>query len=158
MKPTAIPMLVLCLAWTAGVSASHGPAHLAMPPAFTMQADPQAVLGAYPLTEITKQAAFSHHGKARRSVTLPNGKEGWVYEVGTVQARTYQNPRGEPRSVQEAETGHGLRSYTLVFDARGVVSDVLYREQGPHDGLTALQVQLRAGGNVPAGKGGHDMK
>lgn len=158
MKKSTIPMLALFLSWTAGVPASHGPAHLPMPPAFTAQADPQTVLGAYPLTAITKQAAFSHHGQALRSVTLPNGKEGWIYEVGIVQARTYQNPRGEQRSVREAETGYGLRSYTLVFDERGVVSDVLYHEQGPHDGLTALQVQLRGGGKAPPTGSGHDMK
>jgi len=65
---------------------------LSMPPSFTVQSDPETVLRAYPLGLITKQAAFSHHGKAIHTVILPNGKEGWVYEVGIKDARTYEHP------------------------------------------------------------------
>jgi hypothetical protein len=39
-----------------------------------------------------------------------------------------------------------VHTYTLVFDDKGVVVDVLYNEQGPHDGLTALQAQLKKRG------------
>jgi hypothetical protein len=114
---------------------------LAMPPNFTVQSDPGTVLRNYPLGTITKQAAFSHHGKSVRTLILPNGKEGWVYEVGVKQAETYANPTGRKQTVYETGAGDGVRTYTLVFDDKGVVIDVLYNEQGRHDGLAALQVQ-----------------
>ena len=126
---------------------------LAMPPVFTVQSDPETVLRAYPLGVITKQAAFSHHGKAIRTVILPNGKEGWVYEVGIKDARTYEHPTKQKHTVYETEPGNGVRTYTLEFDSKGVVIDVLYNEQGRHDGLTALQVQRKAlGESIPKGE------
>ncbi|MBI5463000.1 MAG: hypothetical protein HY941_12515 [Gammaproteobacteria bacterium] len=97
--------------------------YLPMPPAFSVEADPAAVLRAYPLGVITKQAAFSHHGQATRSVKLPNGYEGWIYQLGTES---------------------GLRTYTLEFDAQERVIDVLYNERGRHNGMTALQIQAQA--------------
>ena len=114
---------------------------LPMPPSFSGQKTVDAVLRAYPLGVITKQAAFSHHGKAIRTLTLPNGKEGWVYEVGGKEARTYQHPTKEKQTVYETGPGNGVRTYTLVFGDKSVVMDVLYNEQGRHDGLTALQEQ-----------------
>ena len=120
-----------------------------MPPNFSEQASPEKVLRVYPLGVITKQAAFVHHGKAVRTLILPNGKEGWVYEVGGKQAQTYQHPTGEEHTVYETGPGNGVRTYTLEFDSKGVVIDVLYNEQGRHDGLTALQVQRKAlGGSL----------
>lgn len=119
---------------------------LCMPPSFTEQAAPEGVLRAYPLGAVTKQAAFSHHGKAIRTLTLPNGKEGWVYEVGGKQAQTYQSPSKEKQTVYETGPGNGVRIYTLVFDDKGVVIDVLYNEDGRHDGLTALQAQRKVRG------------
>lgn len=94
-----------------------------MPPSFDTKTDPQEALTKYPLGVITKQAVFSHHGKEHRTVTLPNGDEGRVYQVGS---------------------GMGLRTYTLVFNDKGVVTDVLYNEKGRHNGLTALQLQAQA--------------
>lgn len=118
-----------------------------MPPSFSEQNEPETVLRAYPLGITTKQAAFSHHGKALRTLILPNGKEGWVYEVGGKQAQTYQHPTREKHTVYEAGPGNGVRTYTLVFDDKGVVIDVLYNEKGRHDGLTALQVQRKVRGD-----------
>lgn len=107
--------ILLALALWNGVMAQPKP--LPMPPVFSTEADPQAVLKHYPLGVIDRQAAFVHHGKAHHTVTLPNGKEGWVYEVG------------EER---------GIRTYTLEFDDKGVVIDVLYQEIGRHSGQTAV--------------------
>lgn len=94
-----------------------------MPPTFNTRIEPREALTSYPLGVITKVAAFSHHGKENRSVKLPNGYEGKVYQVGS---------------------GTGLRTYTLVFNDKGVVTDVLYNEKGRHNGLTALQLQAQA--------------
>ncbi|MDP2028266.1 MAG: hypothetical protein Q8K12_01345 [Thiobacillus sp.] len=134
--------LVIAIAVATPPIAGHA-APLPMPPSFTGEATPEAVLRTYPLGVITKQAAFSHHGKAVRTSVLPNGKEGWVYEVGGKQAQIYQHPTKEKHSVYETGPGYGVRIYTLEFDDKGVVIDVLYNEQGRHDGLTALQVQRK---------------
>lgn len=121
---------------------------LPMPPAFTGQVAPEKILRTYPLGSITKQAAFIHHGKAIRTLTLPNGKEGWVYEVEIKQARTYRHPTKEKETVYETVPGDRVSTYTLVFDDKGVVIDVLYNEQGRHDGLTALQEQSKTRGEA----------
>ena len=117
---------------------------LPMPPTFTEQVAPEKILRTYPLGSITKQAALVHHGKAIRTLTLPNGKEGWVYEAGIKQARTYLHPTKEKETVYETVPDDRKSTYTLVFDDKGVVIDVLYNEQGRHDGLTALQEQRKA--------------
>ena len=140
-------LTIAIAAATTTIAGHAGP--LPMPPSFTDEVAPETVLRAYPLGNITKQAAFSHHGKAVRSLTLPNGKEGWVYEVGIKEARTYEHPTKEKHTVYESEPGNGVRTYTLEFDSKGVVIDVLYNEQGRHDGLTALQVQRRIRGQAP---------
>jgi hypothetical protein len=142
MKP--ILNVLLTLTMVAATSALAG--QQSMPPSFSEQNEPETVLRAYPLGVTTKQAAFSHHGKALRTLILPNGKEGWVYEVGGKQAHTYQHPTSEKHTVYEAGPGNGVRTYTLVFDDKGVVIDVLYNEKGRHDGLTALQVQRKVRG------------
>lgn len=130
---------------TASLAAQAG---LPMPPNFTAEVEPETVLRGYPLGVITKQAAFSHHGKPIRTLILPNGKEGWVYEEGNKQAQTYQHPTKEKQrhTVYETEPGNSVRTYTLVFDDKGLVTDVLYNERGRHDGLTALQVQRKVRG------------
>lgn len=121
-------------------------ATLPMPPTFGADASVEQVLRAYPLGVITKQAAFSHHGTAHREIKLPNGLEGWIYDVGGVpKAVSYVNPAGKKQTVKKTEASHETRSYTLVFDTRGVVIDVLYNEKGPHDGLTALSLQYGKG-------------
>lgn len=137
--------LVIAIAVAAIPIAGHA-APLPMPPSFTDEVAPEAVLRTYPLSVITKQAAFSHHGKAVRTSILPNGKEGWVYEAGGKQAQTYEHPTKEKHTVYETGSGNGVRIYTLEFDDKGVVIDVLYNEQGRHDGLTALQVQRKVRG------------
>ncbi|MHB1075302.1 hypothetical protein [Thiobacillus sp.] len=145
MKPALNVLLTSAIAVVTTAMAGQ----LSMPPGFTVQSDPETVLRAYPLGVITKQSAFSHHGKAIRTLILPNGKEGWVYEVGIKEARTYENPTKQKHTVYETEQGNGVRTYTLEFDSKGVVIDVLYNEQGRHDGLTALQVQRRFRGEAP---------
>ncbi|MDP1926980.1 MAG: hypothetical protein Q8K62_00550 [Thiobacillus sp.] len=142
MKPVLNVLLTLTM--VAATAAFAG--QQTMPPSFSGQNEPETVLRAYPLGITTKQAAFSHHGKALRTLILPNGKEGWVYEVGGKQAQTYQHPTREKHTVYEAGPSNGVRTYTLVFDDRGVVIDVLYNEKGRHDGLTALQVQRKVRG------------
>ena len=143
MKPVLNVLLTLTMvAATAALAGQQ-----TMPPSFSEQNEPETVLRAYPLGVTTKQAAFSHHGKALRTLILPNGKEGWVYEVGGKQAQTYQHPTREKHTVYEAGPGNGVRTYTLVFDDKGVVIDVLYNEKGRHDGLTALQVQRKVRGD-----------
>jgi hypothetical protein len=102
------------------------------------------VLKAYPLGVITKQAAFVHHGKADRVIKLPDGREGWVYEVRPPgQARTYTYPSGEQRTVIErGRSDSDVRTYTLVFDDKGVVVDVFSNEPGSHSGHSVSALQL----------------
>jgi len=138
-------MLVLAFAFSSWTSNAQS-GNLSMPPAFTPTAPVEQTLRAYPLGVITKQAAFSHHGKAHRELKLPNGLTGWAYDVGGLpKAVTYGSPVGKQQAVTETEMRHQARSYTLVFDNRGVVVDVLYNEKGPHDGLTALSQQHMKG-------------
>lgn len=142
--------IVLALAWTAGNGQTQKT--LPMPPDFNIDTAPRELLAEYPLGVIPKQAAFVHHGKALRTIALPNGLEGWVYEVGGEREKTYRDPTGEERTVRESEKAFGWRAYTLVFDDRGLVVDVLYNEDGRHDGLSALQVQReREGSDQPRG-------
>lgn len=149
MKSVSNVLWALTIAIAAATTTLAGHAGpLPMPPSFTDELAPEVVLRTYPLGVITKQAAFSHHGKAVRTLILPNGKEGWVYEVGGKQAQTYQhpNPTKERHTVYETGPGNGVRLYTLEFDDKGVVIDVLYNEQGRHDGLTAVQAQRKVRG------------
>lgn len=92
-----------------------------MPPSFSLES-PVKVLENYPLGVIDKGAAFAHHGKANKEFTLPNGRLGWLYDVGK-------------------QEWH--RTYTLVFGNDGIVIDVMYYDHGRFSkyGLTALQVQ-----------------
>ena len=145
----AILNMLLALVMAVATASPAGQAGLPMPPSFTGEAEPETVLRGYPLGVITKQAAFTHHGKAVRTWILPNGKEGWGYEAGVKQARIYQHPTKEKErhTVYETGPGNGVRTYTLESDDKGVVIDVLYNERGRHDGLTALQVQRKVRGN-----------
>ena len=143
MTSSTVPAMIL----TALLSTGSGLAladQLPMPPTFARQADAEQTLRAYPLGVITRQVAFSHHGEAHREVNLPNGLTGWVYDVGGLpESVTYLNPSGERRTIRETELRHRTLGYTLVFDHRGMVIDVLYNEDGRHDGLTALSLQYR---------------
>jgi hypothetical protein len=123
MKRTVIIMLITVVSLLSVFSYAAEQKFPPMPPDFSAKTDMQEALLKYPLGVITQEAAFSHHGQAARKVTLPNGNEGWVYQVGE---------------------GTGLRTYTLEFNEKGIVTDVLYNEQGRHNGLTALQLQAQA--------------
>ncbi len=123
MKNTAVVVIVMAMSLFSQFSQAAGQKYPPMPPDFSTRTDMEAALLIYPLGVITKEAAFSHHGQATRKVTLPNGNEGWVYQVGE---------------------GYGLRTYTLEFNEKGIVIDVLYNENGRHNGLTALQLQAQA--------------
>ncbi|MDR9437030.1 MAG: hypothetical protein RI563_09110 [Thiohalophilus sp.] len=115
----ALLIVVLTSTWTVSV-AQEG--RIEMPPKFSLNEEPEKVLSMYPLSDIDKNTAFAHHGKADNELTLPNGKEGWLYDVGKKEWH---------------------RTYTLVFGSDGVVIDVLYYDHGHFSkhGLTALQVQ-----------------
>jgi hypothetical protein len=65
--------------------------------------------------------------------------------VGIPKAVPYLSPTGKKQTVQEKEIRHGISTYTLVFDGRGLVVDVLYNEEGRHDGLSALSLQHMKG-------------
>ncbi|HID50192.1 MAG TPA: hypothetical protein EYP40_11395 [Chromatiales bacterium] len=97
---------------------------LPMPPRFTQNALPATVLLAYPLGMIDHQAAFSHHGSAHRRLTMPNGNEGWVFNIGDKEWH---------------------RTYTLVFKQDGTVGDVLYHDHSRYSetGLSALLLQSK---------------
>ena len=123
MKRTVIIMLLTVASLLSVFSYAAEQKFPPTPPDFSTTTHVQAALLKYPLGVISKEAAFSHHGQATRKVTLPNGNEGWVYQVGE---------------------GAGLRTYTLEFNEKGVVTDVLYKEQGRHNGLSALLLQAQA--------------
>lgn len=114
----SMPLLLLLAVLSSGKVMAAVP----MPPVFNLSADPEEVLRTYPLGQITRQAAFSHHGPANSVLVLPNGKEGWLYDV-------------------EKQGLH--RTYTLVFDDKNLVIDVLYYDHARFSkyGLSALQVQ-----------------
>lgn len=139
IKRVVFSLLLLSLWPVASLAQRVG---LPMPPTFAPNTSIEQTLRGYPLGVITEQAAFSHHGGPRRKLTLPNGLAGWVYDVGGVPTTVpYVSPTGRKQAVKETEAAHPVRSYTLVFDNRGVVVDVLYNEDGRHDGLTALSLQ-----------------
>ena len=123
MRYASVAMLLIAAALLSMFSFAAELKYPPMPPDFSAKADREEALLKYPLGVITKQAAFSHHGQAIRTVTLPNGNEGWVYQVGE---------------------GSGLGTYTLAFNDKGIVTDVLYNEKGRHNGMTALQLQAQA--------------
>jgi hypothetical protein len=141
MKSRTVMPLILAILLSPCVAS----AQLPKPPAFCPDAPIEETLLVYPLGIITKQAAFSHHGPAHQEIQLPNGLEGWIYDVGGERkAVEYTGLRGEKRTFMERPWEHELREYILVFDDRGIVIDVLYEgDEGTHDGLTALQLQHR---------------
>ncbi len=123
MKFASSVMLLIVAALLSVLSFAAEQKYPPMPPDFSTRTDTQEALLKYPLGVITKDAAFAHHGQATRKITLPNANEGWVYQVGE---------------------GSGLRTYTLEFSDKGIVTDVLYNEKGRHNGRTALQLQAQA--------------
>ena len=137
-----LSVLIFGSPWPSTAPAQPSHPTLPVPPGFSTNVDRLEPLQDYPLGVITKQAAFVRHGMPDRVVILPNGLVGWTYEVGERrQEHTYREPSGEEKSVYETHPSYGERSYTLEFDHEGVVIDVLYNENGRHDGMTALQLQ-----------------
>ena len=117
--------------------------HVATPPAFSANTDPEAALRDYPLGVIPKLAAFSRHGPPHRRVILANGKEGWVYEIPHQRtSKRYTLPSGTRVNVQEVPLNAFMHSYTLEFDD-GVVIDVIYKDDGSGTGVTATEMQAR---------------
>lgn len=91
------------------------------PPAFWIDNDPAEVLHEYPLGTVTELEAFSYHGSPVHKVTLPNGKEGWLYLIG------------EQEGVPNV--------YVLEFSGDGMVIDVLHKSYRYKIGHSALQYQ-----------------
>lgn len=126
-------------------------AYKPMPPKFSLESPPRAILKAYPLGRIDKQAAFSHHGKAHRTVTLVNGFTGWVYEVHRGgEPETFRRPSGEEMTVLDTHDHPAAGTYTLVFDGTGHVMDVLYLDLRHGDTSSALLVQREEQGDAPS--------
>ena len=134
-----IEFLLITFLWASTSAADSG--LLPKPPTLSIETDPEPALQIYPLGVITQQAAFSFHGAPDKKVTLPNGKEGWVYAVGYGNnLNTYQLPSGETKSVKETAWELGVRNFTLVFDD-DVVIDVIYKDDGNDIGVTAMELQ-----------------
>jgi len=130
--------LIPILVWAPIVFAEPLP----VPPNLTPQENAEDLLRDYPLDVITELAAHSHHGHPDHKITLPNGLEGWVYEVyGDREARTYIQPSGSETKVAETPWASPKWSDVLVFGANGTVIDVLYDAKHPELGLSPLQVQ-----------------
>lgn len=137
--------MMLVLAFSLSLTVQAAPpgngGFLPMPPKFSIEADRDQVLKEYPLGVITKMAAFTHHGQPHKTVELPNGLEGWVYENILKNNKSFELPTGEKREMESMENAHLVSTYTLVFDSSGVVSDVLYQEPGHGRADSALLVQ-----------------
>lgn len=114
-----------------------------MPMRFKYDTNPNEVLQTYPLGSLNKLAVLSHHGKADKEVRLPNGREGWVYDMGIHRVpREYITPDGEKQVVQAREKSGPQQVYTLVFSKDGYVIDVLYQDND--SGMSALQIQHKS--------------
>ena len=88
---------------------------------------------------------LTHQGEVDHKIDLPNGLEGWVYEVyGGRELHTYVVPSGDKRTVREIDPESPRWAYTLVFGKDGTVIDVLYDSKHPRLGLSAVQMQRRA--------------
>ncbi len=134
-------LLTLVVLYWAHISVAD---KLPMPPVFDLERDGEVVVREYPLGVITALAAHSHHGHPDHKITLPNGLEGWVYELyGGQELRKYIGPDGTKHRVKEATQSFPISSFVLVFDTQRKVVDVLYDSKRPKSGLSALQVQRR---------------
>ena len=139
--------LVLFLATLVQAETNYKP----MPPVFNQETSPQQILERYPLGQIDRQAAFSHHGKAHQTVTLVNGLTGWVYEVHRGgKPETFRRPDGEEMTMLDTHEHPAAGTYTLMFDGTGHVVDVLYRDLRHGDANSALLVQREIQGDAPS--------
>lgn len=129
---------VVLLAMSAIASAETLP----QPPFFNPASDAQDVLEKYPLGVITEFAAGIHHGKADKTLSLPNGLTGWKYVIGGVPTqKTYTKPSGEVVTVTEVNRAHTTKTFILVF-SNEVVVDVLYHDEDRKSHITALLAQV----------------
>lgn len=136
-------MLALTFLFSLAVQAAPpgNGSYLPMPPVFSIEADRDQALKDYPLGVITKMAAFTHHGQPHKTIELPNGLEGWVFENILKNNKTFELPSGDKREMETTEDAHLVSTFTLVFDSSGVVIDVLYQEPGHGNAESALLVQ-----------------
>ena len=134
-----ILLLVCAVLMSAGSWAGQN--SLPIPPAFNANTDPETALRDYPLGVIPKRIAFIRHGPPHKTVTLANGEEGWVYEIPHDRERKrYTQPSGASVDVMEIPANAVMHTYTLVI-CDGVVTDVLYKDDGPGTGVTATEMQ-----------------
>lgn len=139
--------VVLLLATVAHAETNHTP----MPPVFNLKASPEQILERYPLGQINRLAAFSHHGKAHQTVTLVNGLTGWVYEVHRGgKPETFKRPDGKEMTRLDTHDHPAARAFTLVFDGAGHVIDVLYQDLQHGNTNSALLVQREVQGDAPS--------
>ena len=136
-----LPLSIMFLAWTAIAGADNLP----MPPGFSLDQKPQDVLSNYPLGVISSMAAYAHHGHPDQELILPNGLNGWIYELRSKQpATTYVQPDGTALNVQDGSAVAPSVRYTLVFGVDDKVIDVLYDDRHRQFGSNALQMQQLA--------------
>lgn len=153
-------MLVLAFALSLPVQAASpgNEGYLPMPLKFSLESDHTEVMKNYPLGVITKMAAFTHHGQPHKTVELPNGLEGWMYENVLKKNKSFKMSSGEKREMESMEDAHFVSTYTLVFDSGGVVRDVLYQEPSHGNAESALLVQRVSKPDVEKSSGVHDVE
>lgn len=138
-----LALVVLTHVSTASAATSEG--NLPMPPKFALDASPGEVLSGYPLGVLPTMAIYAHHGQPDHKITLPNGLQGWVYEVhGAGEVVRYGTKGGDESVVVEMHQGMPQMSYTLVFSAAGKVVDVLYDNPHGQPSASALRTQRSA--------------
>jgi hypothetical protein len=79
---------------------------------------PPSYLDSFPLGTITESEMISKVGPPDKTIEF-GGKKAFVYQLGE---------------------GYGIRTFTYSFDG-GVVTDVLYNDSGPYNGITAKSRQ-----------------
>lgn len=134
-------MLVLLVSISAQAEIHGNIGSVPMPPKLSMQDSVDHILMNYPLGVITKIAAYSHHGQPHKTVKLPNGLSGWVYENAFRTQQKVTMPSGEKRETTSLDNAYIASTYTLVFDSDGVVTDVLYQETSHENSRSALLIQ-----------------
>lgn len=131
-------IVLLVLLWPSISTAEK----LKMPMPFSPTSNPYNVLKTYPLGFGNKVALQSHHGKADRVVTLPNGHEGWVYYISKHHVpKIYTTPDGKRKIINEGYKADKEQTYTIVFSMNDSVIDVIYNNKS--SGMSALIIQFR---------------
>ncbi|HUK57467.1 MAG TPA: hypothetical protein VLY20_12510 [Nitrospiria bacterium] len=81
---------------------------------------PPSYLESFPLGSVTETEMTLKSGPPDKIIEI-EGKRAVVYQLGE---------------------GHGLRTFTYIIEG-GVITDVLYNDNGPYNGSTAKQMQKR---------------